>query len=150
MRHAVPDLLERRDEARRRVHAGAGRDRGPAQHVVELAPLQHGQGAGHVDAAAARPDAGDMAGLLRQRHHLVEHTEPAHRMVRIRDQTVAADLVARERLGIDQHDVEAGAGERRGAGAARRSGADDQHVAALGQCRQAEVHRRCGRVRSRP
>ncbi len=54
-------VLERRLEARRREHAGAGGDRGAAEDVVELAARQHRELAGHVDAPPARPDAADVA-----------------------------------------------------------------------------------------
>ncbi len=52
-------FAQRRDEAQRREHPRAGRDRGAADDLVEALPRQHGQRAGHVDPAAARADAAE-------------------------------------------------------------------------------------------
>ena len=67
--------------------------------------------------------------------------------MRIGDEAVAADLVARKRLRVDEDDAAAGAGEplrRRGAG---RAGADDDRVAALGKEIEIEVHEGRGSCR---
>jgi hypothetical protein len=100
-----------------------------AHDVIELAPRQHREPAGHVDAPAARADAADVAHTLRQRHHLVVHAQALQRGVRIGNQPVAAHLVARESVRVDQHRVQAGTREQLRARAARGAGADDQHVA---------------------
>ncbi len=133
-------LLERRDEAQRRKHPRARRHRRAAQDVIELPARQHRQRARHVDTPAARADAAHMRGRLRLRQHGIEHPELAQRMVRIGDQAVAADLVAREGMLVDQHGIEAGACQRGRGGAAGRAGADDEHVALQGKMFEAEVH----------
>jgi hypothetical protein len=95
---------------------------------------------GHVDAAAARRDAGERRRGARFGHHLGEDAEAIEGTVRIGDEAVAADLVARERLRVDEDDAAAGARQplcRRGAG---RTGADDDRVAAFGKEIEIEVH----------
>ena len=141
--HLLIGIEQRRVEARRRQPARAGRMRGAAQDVVELVARQHRQRAGHIDPAAARTDAGDVAGALRARQHVVQHAEPCQGAVRIRNQPVAADLVARKVVLVNQHDFEARAREQLCAGAAGRTGADHQHVA---RRRGAGQGRHCERV----
>jgi len=71
---------------------------------------------------------------------VVTMTELGERTVGVGDEAVAADLVARERLGIDEDDAAAGARQplcRRRAG---RTGADDDRVAAFGKEIEIEVH----------
>ena len=53
--------------------------------------------------------------------------------MRIGDEAVAADLVARERVRVDEDDGAAGAREQLRGGAAGGTGADDDGVAALGK-----------------
>ena len=74
-----------------------------------------------------------MARALRGGHHLVVDAQALQRGVGVGDQAVAADLVAREGVLVDQHDVDAGAREQLRAGAAGGAGADDEHVAAAVQ-----------------
>ena len=111
-------VAQRRDEAHRREHARAGGDRGAADDLVEALPRQHGEAAGHVDAAAARRDAGERRRRCAPRPSPgVEHAEPVEGAVRVGDEAVAADLVARKRLRVDEDDVAAGTGEHLGGGA---------------------------------
>jgi hypothetical protein len=120
---------QRRLEAPRREQARARADGGAADDVVEDAPRQHGERAGDVEAAAARPDAGHVAGALRRGHGLLVDTEALERMVRVGDQAVAADLVAWEIVLVDEDDVDARARKPLGAGRAGGTGADDEDVA---------------------
>ena len=73
--------------------------------------------AGHVDPAAARRDAGERRRRSRLGHHRVEDAEPLEGAVRVGDQAVAADLVARKGLRVDQDDVRPARASSCGAGA---------------------------------
>ena len=126
-------VFDGRAEAHRREHPRTGCHRGAAEDQVECLARQHRQGAGHVDAPAARADAADMARRLRLREHGIEHAQFAQRVVRVGDQSIAANLVARKAVLIDEHHVETGARERDRRRTAGRAGADDQHVAARRQ-----------------
>ena len=139
-RRGIVAFAQRRDEARRREHPRPGGDRRSAQDVVEALSRQHREPARDVDTAAVRRDAAELRRLLRLGHDGVETTELGERTVRVGDQAVAADLVARKRVGVDEDDVAAAARERVGDGAAGGSGADDDRVGALGQQFEVEVH----------
>jgi hypothetical protein len=82
--------------------------------------------------AAARPGAAHVRHALGLRHHLVEHAHAAQRGMGVGDQAVAADLVARKDMLVDQHHLQPAAGQLPGGGTAGRSGADHGHVAARG------------------
>jgi hypothetical protein len=128
-----PPSEQRRLEAQRRQAARAGALRAAAQHVVEHAARQHGQRARHVDHAAARADAAHVLHRFGHRHHLVEHAEAAQRGVGVGDQPVAADLVAREDMLVDENDIAPGLGQPLRAGTAGGAGADDEDVAGRGR-----------------
>ena len=142
-------VADRRDEAHRREHPRPRSDSGVADDLVEALPRQHGERAGHVDASAARRDAAERRRHPRLGHHLPEHAKAVERTVGVGDEAIAADLVARERLGVDEDDVATGAGEPLRGGAAGRAGADDEHVAALRQERDVEIHAGTGLLRLR-
>jgi hypothetical protein len=98
-----------RAETQRREHARAGRARGAAQ---DRGRARLRGSTASVPGTSTRPPRGPMqptwvAAALR--HHLVEHAELAQRVVRVGDQPVAADLVAREAVLVDETHVEAGA-----------------------------------------
>ncbi len=133
-------LAQRRDEAQRREHPGAGRDRGAADDLVEALPRQHRQRAGHVDPAAARADAAERRRAPRLGQHLVLHAEAIEGAQRVGDQAVAADLVARKGVLVDQQHVAAGPRQPLRGGAAGGTGADHEHVAARRELADAEVH----------
>jgi hypothetical protein len=63
--------------------------------------------------------------------HRRQHAEPVQCGQRVRDQRIAADLVAREIGLVDQHHVHAARSQRDGGGGPRGTGADHQHVAAV-------------------
>ena len=138
-------LFDRRLESRRRQRPRAGGDRRAAQDVVKLAPWQHCQLAGHVDAPAARPDAADVSGTARGGHHFVEHAELAHGVVRIGNQAVAAHLVAREGVLVGQHHADSSLRQRARRRAAGGACADHQHVAGGGQRQAGGITWRRGR-----
>jgi hypothetical protein len=97
------------DEARRRIHSRAGADGIATEDIVEHPALQDRQSPRNADAAAAGADAREVARLPRQAHHFVEHPEAAQRMVGVRNEPVAAHLVARKRLAVDQDGRRSGA-----------------------------------------
>lgn len=97
--------------------------------MIELASRQHRQAAGHIDAATARAGDADVARPRRSRHHGVEEAESAQRFMRIGDQSVATDLVTREGLLVDEHDIEPGARRNDGRGAPGRTCAHHEHIA---------------------
>jgi hypothetical protein len=70
---------------------------------------------------------------LGQRHHGLEDAQALERGVGVGDQAVATGLVARKGVLVGQADVDAGAGQGLGTGAAGRAGADDQHLAGGGE-----------------
>lgn len=72
----------------------AGLDGSTRQQFIQLAPGQHGQGAGHVDPAAARPDAGHMRDGLGARHHGIQQAQARQRLVGVGDEAVSAGFVA--------------------------------------------------------
>ena len=135
----IAAFAQRRHEAQRREHAGAGADRGAADDLVEALPRQHREPAGHLDAAAARRDAGERRRRACLGHHRVEDAEPGQRVVGVGDEAVAADLVARKGMLVDEDDAAARLREQLRGGAAGRAGADDDDVAALGEEVDAEV-----------
>ena len=62
---------------------------------------------------------------------------------RTRGESVTADLLARERRLLQEHDVDAGLGEVGGGGGAARPGSDDDDVSlALRCCRQCRARHR--------
>ncbi len=126
---AASRLQQRRPITHRRKHPRTGDRRRTADDQVELPARQHRQRAGNLDPATARPDRRHVAGAMGGAQNLIEHAEPAQRAMRVGDQTVAADLVAREGLAVDQHHVDAGARQPLRSGAAGRAGANDQHLA---------------------
>jgi hypothetical protein len=87
-----------------------------------------------------RRDAAERRRLPRLGHDGVEAAELGERTVGVGDEAVAADLVARKRVRVDEDDVAAAARERVGDGAAGGPGADDDRVGALGQQLEIEVH----------
>ena len=129
----------RRPRARRRAAAPrsaparaarAGAHRGAADDVVELAPRQHRQAPGHVDAAAARPDAADVPHALRAAPSPRRSTPSRCSAVCASGIRPSPHTLSRgNACCVDQHDVQAGARQQLRAGAAGRAGADDQHVA---------------------
>jgi hypothetical protein len=105
------------------------RSGGIQQDLIELQPGQHGQRAGHVDVPAARADAAHMRHVRGLVHHLVVHAQSAQRGMGVGDQAVAADLVARKDVLVDQQHREPGLGQLLRTGTARRAGADDDDLA---------------------
>ena len=84
-----------------------------------------------------------MAGRLRLREHVIEQPQATQGVVRIGDQAVTANLVARKRVLIDEHHIEPGARELKRRRAARRAGAHHDHIALRRQLewRQVDVER---------
>jgi hypothetical protein len=119
-------LLQRYLEARL-LETSASVPGGLQQQGIELPAWQHGQRAGHIDAPAARPDASHMGHRLRTAHDFVQQAQAGQRLVRVRDQPVAAGLVAARRVLVDQQDIDTGAGQHAGAGAAGGACADDKN-----------------------
>jgi hypothetical protein len=70
---------------------------------------------------------------LRRSHDLGMHAQALQRSVGIGYQPVAADLVAREPLLVDEHHGQALPRQHGGAGAAGRAGTHHEDVAVLGQ-----------------
>lgn len=81
------------------------------------------------------------------RRNFVEHAEPRERAVRVGNQPVAADLVARKLVLVGEHNVETRAREHLCTGATARPGADNEHVTGGRGCfGGARLSRRCHRV----
>jgi len=137
-------VLERGSERVGRSERGARGDRGAQQQVVEATARQaadidvgtHISAAGRVDANARRRAAVG--------EHVAPQTEAFERMQRVGDQRVAAHLVARERLTIDEQHVAALCGEDARRGGAGGTCADDQDVDDVAS------HRGPGRVARTP
>ncbi|UPT75366.1 MAG: hypothetical protein M0D55_06670 [Elusimicrobiota bacterium] len=67
-----------------------------------------------------------------QREHRVEASDPFQQVLRLHGKELAAELLAREAVALEQHRPSAGPREEGGQGASGRSAADDRHGAALG------------------
>ena len=102
------------DEAQRREHARAGGDGGAADDLVEaLAAAAPPARPGTSMRPPRGADAGERRPPRGPRPSPASSTPSrARARVRVGDQAVAADLVARERLRVDQHDVAPGARQR--------------------------------------
>ena len=116
------------------VQPGAVLLRMPGQDVVEVEPGAHQAVVGVVGEVGPRhleamPTADDPQALVLDPARLVEvDAHPDELAHRARGQSVAADLLARERGLLEQQDVDARLGEIARRGRATRTGADDDDV----------------------
>jgi hypothetical protein len=134
--HSPVRIHQRCDESDWGGHGRAGLQRRAAQQGIEDAARQHGEFSGNIDKAAVRRHAARRSDRSGQFHDLSVHAQAAQRVVGVWHQAIAANLVAREALGLHQHHLSAGLRQQSGAGTASRACADHQHIATFSQRRQ--------------